>query len=113
MFSPLLGVALVTLFSLKTLVAATPADVGRLHDIWRRDDDDSICANELTPDVVSAMEDDFAAKLAQNPDSDGVTPASPFTVLVNFHVIYASEDSDRGYVPSVISEFLSFCISLY
>lgn len=99
MFSRLLGVTLVALFSLKTLVVATPTDADRLYDIGRRDGDDSICANEPTPDVVSAMEDDFAASLAQNPDPDGVTPAGQFTVLVNFHVIYASKDPSRGYVP--------------
>ena len=101
MFSRLLGVTLVALFSLSALVTATPADAGRLYDLGRRDGE-SFCGNQPSLDTVMAAQEAFTALLAENPVPNEVNAEATFTVPVLFHIIYADNDPPPNYVPLVI-----------
>lgn len=94
---PRLSASLVALFSLVVIVAAIPSGIDELHGIEPRANGRK-CGSNPTPEVVSEKENAFASILAENSGTD--TPsAGPFTVPVNFNVIYASEDLSDGYIP--------------
>ena len=101
MFSRLLGVTLVALFSLGALVTATPADAGRLYDLGRRDGE-SFCGNQPSLDTVMAAQEAFTALLAENPVPNEVNAEASFTVPVIFHIIYDPANPSQGSVPLVI-----------
>ena len=93
-----LPIALTTFLSLATAVAATPADVDRLHGIEPRSTGRK-CGSHPTPDVVSKKEKVFSSLLANNEATSRVTAAAAFEIPVYFHVIYASRNTSGGYVP--------------
>ena len=92
-----LPVAFTALLSLATVVVATPFDVDRFNGIESRATGRK-CGSHLSPDIVSKKEKAFNSLLAEA--SDRVTATSgTYTIPVNFHVIYASNNISGGYVP--------------
>jgi hypothetical protein len=88
--------SLVALFSLVAVVVAIPSDPNEMHGIQRRAASRK-CGSEPSLDVVGEKEKAFASILSQN--SGAASPSEgPFTVQVNFNVIYASQDVSDGYV---------------
>ena len=94
-----LPVALTALLSLATVVVATPFDVDRLHGIEPRATGRT-CGSHLTPEAASRKEETFTSPLAGDGAAVRVAAANgTFTVPVNFHVIYSSNNISGGYVP--------------
>jgi len=93
-----LPVTLTALLSLAAVIAATPADVDRLHGIEPRSTGRK-CGSNPTPDVISKKEKGFSSLLAENEATSRVAAAAAFEIPVNFHVIYASSNISGGYVP--------------
>ena len=90
---------LTALLSLASVVVATPANVDRLYGIKPRATGLE-CGSHLTPDAVSKKEADFTSLLVgvEGTNEDTVAPGN-FTIPINFHVVYASENISEGYVP--------------
>lgn len=94
-----LPVAFAALLSLAAVVVATPADIGRLYGVEPRSTGRT-CGSHILPEVINEREKVFASLLAEAGDRvTDVTVAAAFTVPVNFHVIYQSQNITGGYVP--------------
>lgn len=89
-------VALTTLLSLVSIVAATPADIDRLYGFMPRSTGRK-CGSDIPSEAVRAKEKDFVSLVATSKVT--AVSAGSATVPVNFNVIYASENIADGYVP--------------